>query len=173
MHVGGRKSRQTVQAYANALGTDQFRYLANQVIRWKEEKGIRTIAVTSSIAGEGKTFVATGLAVALARDYLEETILVDGDVLNQGVSACHDRHEKRGLADVLEGTCDLDAALYQNGRIHNLRILPAGMNDTDRFNMITNRRLGLRELFSDLKRRGPLVIVDTPPVLAKAFVHLY
>ena len=173
MPVGGRKSRQTVQAYANVLGTDQFRYLANQVIRWKEEKGIRTIAVTSSVAGEGKTFVATGLAVALARDYLEETILVDGDMLNPGVSACHDLHEKRGLADVLAGTCDLDAALYQNGRIHNLRILPAGMNDTDRFNMITNRRLGLRELFFDLKSRGPLVIVDTPPVLAMAFVHLY
>ena len=59
----------------NALGAEQFRVLAGRVVQVREKKGAKILAMTSSLAGEGKTTVALGLAITLARDYLEETIL--------------------------------------------------------------------------------------------------
>ncbi|HZS11327.1 MAG TPA: Wzz/FepE/Etk N-terminal domain-containing protein, partial [Nitrospirales bacterium] len=74
------RSQRITQAHMNALGAEQFRVLAGRLVQTRDKKGIRVMAVTSALAGEGKTTVALGVAITLARDYLEETILVDGDI---------------------------------------------------------------------------------------------
>ena len=66
----GGKSQRVLQAHMNALGAEQFRVLAGRVVQVREKKGAKILAMTSSLAGEGKTTVALGLAITLARDYL-------------------------------------------------------------------------------------------------------
>ena len=166
------KHQETVQAGLNALGTEQLRVLAGRVIRLQHQKGFRVLALTSAVAGEGKTMLATGLAVVLARDYLENIVLIDGDMINPGVSNHLGLHNGRGLMSVLEGECDLDAALYQDVRHPNLMILAAGVNGNGSQGLAA-QRASLERLFAELKQRGVMVILDAPPLLAMADMHLY
>ena len=166
-----KESQLVVQANMNALGAEQFRVLAGRVIQLREKKGVRILAVTSSLVGEGKTTVSVGLAVTLAKDYLVDTILIDGDMRNPSVSARLGRHNNKGLVNVLAGECDLDAALFQHAH-RNLRVLCAGRSNGDRLSMPAMRG-EVQKLLDRLRHRDLLVIVDGPPILPMADMNLY
>ena len=167
----GGKSQRVLQAHMNALGAEQFRVLAGRIVQVREKKGAKILAVTSSLAGEGKTTVALGLAITLARDYLEETILIDGDVRNPEVSSRMGLQDERGLINVLAGECLLNEALYQHTH-PNLRILSAGTVEHGSRGL-TASRVGMQELLADLRRRGVIVILDAPPILPMADMNLF
>jgi polysaccharide chain length determinant protein (PEP-CTERM system associated) len=167
----GGKSQRVLQAHMNALGAEQFRVLAGRIVQVREKKGAKILAVTSSLAGEGKTTVALGLAITLARDYLEETILIDGDVRNPEVSTRMGLQDERGLINVLAGECLLNEALYQHTH-PNLRILSAGTVEHGSRGL-TATRVGMQELLADLRRRGVIVILDAPPILPMADMNLF
>jgi len=167
----GGKSQRVLQAHMNALGAEQFRVLAGRVVQVREKKGAKILAMTSSLAGEGKTTVALGLAITLARDYLEETILIDGDIRNPEVSTRMGLQDERGLINVLAGECTLDEALYQHTH-PNLRILSAGTVEHGGRGL-TATRVGMQELLADLRRRGVIVILDAPPILPMADMNLF
>ena len=167
----GGKSQRVLQAHMNALGAEQFRVLAGRIVQVREKKGAKILAVTSSLAGEGKTTVALGLAITLARDYLEETILIDGDVRNPEVSARMGLQDEHGLINVLAGECLLNEALYQHTH-PNLRILSAGTVEHGSRGL-TATRVGMQELLADLRGRGVIVILDAPPILPMADMNLF
>lgn len=165
------RSNRLVQASMNALGAEQFRVLAGRIVQVREKKGVRVLAVTSALAGEGKTTVALGLAITLARDYLEDTILIDGDIRNPAVSTRLGLQDEKGMINVLAGECSVDDALYQH-TYPNLRILSSGTAHVSHRGL-TATRVGMQELLADLKRRGPFIILDAPPILPMADMNLY
>jgi receptor protein-tyrosine kinase len=137
----------------------------------REKKGVRVLAVTSSLPGEGKSTLAIALAVTLARDYLEHTILMDGDMRNPSVSIRLGLGEEKGLLNVLGGECELEAALFQHAH-PNLKVLTAGTSQVDRLGLPATR-LQVQKLIGDLKHRGTFVILDAPPILPMADMNLY
>ena len=159
------------QENMNALSAEQFRVLAGRVIQLRDKKGARILAITSALVGEGKTTVSVGLAVTLARDYLVDTILIDGDMRNAAVSARLGRHDDKGLMNVLAGECDLNAALFQHAH-RNLRVLCAGKSNGDQFSLPAMRG-EMQKLLDSLRHRDVLVIVDGPPILPMADMSLY
>lgn len=166
------RSLRVLRAHMNALGAEQFRVLAGRVVQAREKKGARVLAVTSSLSGEGKTTVALGLAVTLARDYLEETILIDGDMRNPEVSSRFGLQDEKGMIDVLAGECEVNQALYQHHTYPGLWILAAGTIEQRRRGL-TATRLGMQELLANLKQRDVFVILDAPPILPMADMNLY
>ena len=166
-----KQAQLVVQANMNALGAEQFRVLAGRVIQLREKKGVRVLAVTSALAGEGKTTVSVGLAVTLAKDYLVDTILIDGDMRNPSVSARLGRRDEKGLVNVLAGECDLDAALFQHAH-RNLKVLCAGKSDKDRLSLPAMRG-EMQKLLDGLRHRDLIVILDAPPILPMADMNLY
>lgn len=167
----GRRAQLVNQANLNALTGEQFRVLAGRVIKMREKKGARVLAVTSSLAGEGKSTLAVGLAVTLARDYREDTILIDGDLRNSSVSARLGLHDRKGLRNVLAGECEVDAVLYQHPCPH-LKVLAAGRNGGEQAGLPASCGQA-QKLFDDLRQRGGFVILDTPPILPMADMNLY
>ncbi len=159
------------QENMNALSAEQFRVLAGRVIQLRDKKGARILAITSALVGEGKTTVSVGLAVTLARDYLVNTILIDGDMRNAAVSARLGRHDDKGLMNVLAGECDLNAALFQHAH-RNLRVLCAGKSNGDQFSLPAMRG-EMQKLLDGLRHRDLLVIMDGPPILPMADMSLY
>jgi succinoglycan biosynthesis transport protein ExoP len=164
-------SQRVFQAHMNALGAEQFRVLAGRIVQVREKKGVKVFAVTSSLAGEGKTTVALGLAMTLARDYIEDTVIIDGDIRNPEVSERLGLQDEKGMIDVLVGRCELDAALYRHTQ-PNLRILPAGTAE-QASRGLTASRVGMQELLRRLKERDIFVILDAPPILPMADMNLY
>ena len=59
---------------------EQFRTLRSRLYQLRDKQPLRTVLVTSSLPGEGKTFVANNLAHALARQQNCRVLLIDADL---------------------------------------------------------------------------------------------
>ena len=73
--------------------------------------GMKVIAVSSAVSGEGKTSVAAQLAVSLASATGERTLLIDGDMRSPDVDKIFGVEREPGLADVLQGELPVEEAI--------------------------------------------------------------
>lgn len=123
------------------------------------------IQVTSSIPGEGKTFTAINLAMAISREFDNTVLLVDADLLRPSLNDVLAFNEKRGLSDYLSGKVNNLADVLLTTNIPKLTLLPAGTQHhltSELFSseLMDNLFLELSERYSDR-----IIIIDSPPVL--------
>ncbi|WP_207479372.1 P-loop NTPase family protein [Arenibaculum pallidiluteum] len=125
---------------------------------------LSSVMITSSWAGEGKTFFALNLALAAARDEDRPILLVDGDLRRQGLSRILGLGESPGIHAFLEGSEPFEACLRRVEGL-SLTILPAGRNAASEEPMTEPQ---IRQLVEMAAARMPdcLVIYDAPPLLA-------
>lgn len=125
----------------------------------------RTLLVTSTIPGEGKSTAATGLAAALA-EAGHAVALVDADLRKPQVASMLGLEGGVGLTDVLLGEVSL-AEVFQaagpEGRVH---VLSAGRIPPNPAELLESELFG--ELVDALAAEYDYVIVDSPPVLPVA-----
>lgn len=121
----------------------------------------RSIVVTSSAPGEGKSTVAANLARVMARAG-QPTLLVDADLRRPMVADEFGIDGAVGLSQVLAGAVSLEDATQPSGT-RGLSLLPAGQVPPNPSELLGSRRM--HELVEELSRRF-FVIVDAPPVLA-------
>lgn len=122
-----RKSPQSniVVVDSNSPLTEAFRMLRIRLSTLKLQAALHSIMITSATKGEGKTFVATNLAVSLAQNGIQ-TILVDTNLARPAMHTIFDLPQEPGLVEaVRERTTKLEEALSDT-HIHNLRVLPCG-----------------------------------------------
>jgi capsular exopolysaccharide synthesis family protein len=126
--------------------------------------GLRTVAITSTTRGEGKTFSACNLALTQANGSMR-TLLIDADLRGKGATRFFQLPLKTpGLADVLAGTLDPRNAwrpLTVDGR-GELYVLTAGSIDSRRIEHLDVDALS--HLISDAKEEFDIVVIDTPPL---------
>lgn len=136
-----------------------IRTLRTNLERSSRDQPVHTLVVTSSLPGEGKTTVASALAVALAR-LDADVLLVDADLRRPGVVRLFPGPDRPGVAELLNGTADFDATV-RPGPAPNLYILRTAV-DPDAGDLLARR-------FADLLRRArerfDVIVVDAPPVL--------
>ncbi|MFN4239692.1 MAG: AAA family ATPase [Erythrobacter cryptus] len=126
----------------------------------------RRILVCSPHSGEGKTYCATNLAIALAAEPGLEVLLVDADVVNPAITARLGLPEGPGLMDALADPAIRPEALVLRSDIPGLFILPAGSATNRDAELLASARTGavLDRLTAGTSDR--IVIFDTPPALA-------
>lgn len=124
------------------------------------------ILVTSTRAGEGKTFTAINLALSLALEDQIETLLIDADLSRPKIRERLNLPEAAGLHDrIRDPKIDVESLGWRlNGA--PLTILPEGAKaerPTDLF-----ATSSAQDMWTDLSTANPqrLVIIDAPPVLA-------
>ena len=122
---------------------------------------IRTVLVTSGVAGEGKTSLAGHLSISLARAGFR-TILVDGDLQSPSAHRLFDCPVGPGLCELLRDEIDVEDAARPTP-VPGLTILPAGRWDTAARQALVGDRW--RRLKADLEGRYDFVVVDTAPLL--------
>ncbi len=122
--------------------------------------------ITSPGAGDGKTTVATNLAIAMA-ELDQPTLLIDADMLKPRVHRLFGLINRNGLADLLQAEetieAALDTAIRQVPEVPNLSVLPAGVVVQGGRGLLHSRRMA--ELLQRLRRRYPTVVLDCPPML--------
>ena len=124
---------------------------------------IQVVAVCSSVASEGKTSVASQLAVSLARATGKPTLLVDGDMRAPDIHSVFDVPIAPGLVKVLDGEVNLDDAIYREWNDH-VHLLPAGLIDKNPHKLLGQNQF--HELLDQARLEYRYIVIDTPPILA-------
>lgn len=126
----------------------------------------RRILVCSPHPGEGKTYCATNLAIALAAERDLEVLLVDADVVKPSVTQRFGIDAERGLMDALADPAIAPESLVIRTDIDGLFVLPAGTATSRDAEYLASARTG--EVLDRLTRSAPnrILIFDTPPALA-------
>jgi capsular exopolysaccharide synthesis family protein len=128
------------------------------------------LAVASASAAEGKTSVATSLAVSFASATKKRTLLVDADLRSPDVAAALGVPGGPGLAELLSGTTRLGEALHRVGDT-NTYVLPAGTAKGNPHHLVQSAAIS--EILDRLGKSFSYIIIDTPPVLSASESLVY
>lgn len=122
------------------------------------------VLVTSAVPGEGKSFCALNLSVAMSQQDFR-TVLIDADLRKPVIEGrIFDSTDKRGLADFLMGKVELEEILHEC-RVPGLWIIPAGTSYSNASELLS-RRERVASLLSMLNKRFDRIVVDSAPILA-------
>jgi len=157
-----------VNVFSNTLsshGAEQFRTLRSRLYQLRSNQSLRTLLVTSSIPGEGKTFVVANLAQAIVRQPDRRALIIDADLRCARVHTVLGAPPAPGLTDYLRGEAD-EMAVIQHGQEENLCFIPGGNEVTNPSELLSNGRL--KNLLDRVSPVFDWVILDSPPCLPVA-----
>ncbi|MGW0827671.1 polysaccharide biosynthesis tyrosine autokinase [Streptomyces sp. NPDC002845] len=155
--------RPLVVAAAHSKRAEAFRKLRTNLRFAQVDDSPRTIMVTSSVPGEGKTSTAMNLALSLAEAGVS-VCLVDCDLRRPCVAKTFGLVQDAGLTTVLIGQARVaDVMQRADGRLSVLASGPVPPNPTE---MLASARMG--EVLSELASTYDVVILDTAPLLPVA-----
>ncbi|MCR9016493.1 GumC family protein [Aquiflexum gelatinilyticum] len=120
-----------------------------------------TLAVSSTLAGEGKTFVAINLASIYAMNQ-KKTILISCDMFKPNAMRGFELERKIGLSNYLSEQVDSIFEIIQSSKYPNLDIIYAGVIPPNPSDLLGSERFGF--LIEQLKPIYDVIVLDTPPV---------
>jgi succinoglycan biosynthesis transport protein ExoP len=124
----------------------------------------KTIAVTSPSPGDGKSTVASNLAIAMAQTD-QRVLLIDADLRKPTQHLTFDIDAARGLGSVLSGRGPVQEAIQPSG-VPSLDILPCGPLQSNPVELLNDGFFA--DLLEELKGRYDKIIIDSPPVMPVA-----
>lgn len=133
----------------------------------KKPHPVRVIAVASGKGGVGKTNVSVNLAISLAAQGKDVTIL-DADLGLANIDVMLGLHSKKNLADVMNGDCNLDEILIDGPS--NIKIIPASSGVKNMAELTPAHHAGLVSAFSELKHNIDVLIIDTAAGISDSVV---
>ncbi len=157
------------QESQNLEAAEQFRTLRSRLYQLRAEKKLRLVLVTSAIANDGKTFVASNLAQVIVRQPDRHVLLIDADLRSSNMHAVMGAPLGPGLSDYLSGTAD-EAAVIQHGREGGLYFIAGGKSAGNASELLSNGRL--KTLIENAASCFDWVIIDSPPCLPVADASL-
>jgi len=126
------------------------------------DKKLRTILITSSVPGEGKSFIAANLAVAFAQSGTR-VLLVDCDIRKGRQHYIFDSHNHKGLSNLLlENVREKYSEYIMETKIKNLSVMFRGVTPPNPSELLGSEKN--KELIEILKNNYDLVIFDSAPV---------
>ena len=150
-----------------APGTEAFLSVYSSIKIHSKLDFPKSILVTSTIPGEGKTLISCNVAASFAR-HSKRTLLVDCDLRRPMLHRHFKQQNNSGLLQWFENGGPLEGDLATNPSLgiikvgENLWLLCSGGRSKSPTELLENPRFG--QLLERLKREFDLVIVDSPPL---------
>jgi capsular exopolysaccharide synthesis family protein len=142
--------------------SEAFRALRTNILFSAAAGGPRSIVVTSTGPGEGKTMVAGNVAIGLAQTG-QRVLLVDADMRRPRSHELFGLAVEPGLSNLLVGASKASEVVQPSG-VENLWVMPAGTTPPNPAELLGSKRFA--DLTTSLGGHFDCVIIDTPPVLA-------
>ncbi|MFO8109482.1 MAG: polysaccharide biosynthesis tyrosine autokinase, partial [Thermoplasmata archaeon] len=152
----------------HSFEAEQFKILRTHIFFPLSGKISRMIAVTSSVPGEGKSFVSANLAVSIAKEIDRHVLLIDCDLRKPNIHKYFGfRNDLPGLSQHLSQKTELSSLLLKT-KVNKLTILPAGTQAENPSELLSSEHMAamLKEVSQRYSDR--LVILDTTPVTMTA-----
>jgi protein-tyrosine kinase len=146
----------------DSADAENFKLLRGQILFARDRERPRTLLVTSTFPGEGKTFVAANLAAGLALSMDESVLLIDCDLRRPRVHDMFGCPNTSGLHEHLIEGKRLDDLLVQS-HIEKLSLLPAGKAPRNPTELISS--IAMRTFLDDIKQRysDRFIVIDSSP----------
>lgn len=145
--------------------SETFRTLRTNIQFMNTNKRLKTLLVTSTMPGEGKSWVASNLAVTFAQAG-RRVILIDADMRKGRVYSIFGVTPRPGLSNYLSGVGENDERndlgnYLRKTEIPNLYVMPAGNIPPNPSELLVTHQM--RNLLEELKRECDIVIIDGTP----------
>src|SRR5689334_4383150 len=154
---------------AMQAAVEAYRTLHTRLVKQQTRTGARSMVVTSSAQGEGKTLTIFNLALCYAKIENWPVLVVDADLRTRGLSVLAGDPESAGLAEILEKDYSYQSAVLRTD-IPSLYILPAGETTASPSELFSGPRW--KEFIGWAAESFRLVLVDSPPALNLADFEL-
>lgn len=160
----GSDTRILIDADTPSPILESFRMLRTQLALIATYGHMKTLMVTSSQPHEGKSTVASNLAIALALNG-SRVIIVDADLRRPRVHSQFGLSRTKGLTTIVGGLCTIEEAL-QPTPVEGLQVLAAGATPPNPTELLDARPT--RDIIKQLQAMADYVIIDAPPALVMA-----
>ncbi len=157
-----------IETGKRSLAAEEFRRLRYAIKDILSNTGNKNLLITSSISGEGKSYIATNLAISFSLTG-KKVLLVDFDLHNSSLGKIFDSADLKGVTDILLGSTAIDQLVKHVPGYENLYFLPAGSIHDEPSGILENQRT--LELFTFLENKYDLIIIDSPPVALVTDAH--
>ncbi|MCE2848261.1 MAG: polysaccharide biosynthesis tyrosine autokinase [Chitinophagaceae bacterium] len=142
---------------------EQFRIIRANLQYVLPRQNKSTILVTSSMSGEGKSFISTNMAGVMAISG-KKTVILEFDIrkpkILKGLGI--DRKNVKGITNYLMGKASIDDIIMPVEHMENLFVIGCGPIPPNPAELILDPKL--EELFKEVKERFDVVVIDTAPV---------
>jgi protein-tyrosine kinase len=150
---------------------EEFRALKREVLanvgrlRTASNHRNRVVFITSSNPGEGKTFTAINLALALAYEKETRALLIDADAYRQSVLSYLGISADKGWLDFVTGKVGYPSEVVLHTNLPNFSVMPAGKQREQIPELMSSRKMS--ELLDEVTLEDParIVIMDGLPCL--------
>ena len=125
------------------------------------DKKVKTILITSSMPGEGKSFIAANLACAFAQNG-SKVLLVDCDIRKGRQHYIFGTHNHKGLSNLLLDDIEKYGTYIHKSTIKNLSVMFRGVTPPNPSELLGSEKN--KELIEILKSKYDIVIFDSAPI---------
>ncbi|QLE02789.1 polysaccharide biosynthesis tyrosine autokinase [Galbibacter sp. BG1] len=155
----------TIEENDRSVLAESFRILRTNIdylFKKKDQPQSEVIYVTSSISGEGKTFISYNLASVYAYSN-KRVLLIGADIRKPSLTSFIANTSKVGLSEYLHGDATLEEIIKPVLSFNDLDIIQSGKIPPNPAELLMDKKLG--ELFETVKQRYDVIIVDTAPAM--------
>jgi capsular exopolysaccharide synthesis family protein len=143
---------------------ESYRAIRTSLIFSNAVEALRSIAVTSSSPGDGKSTTVANLAIAFAQQDIR-ILVIDCDLRRGSLHRIFEVPRVPGFTNAIAGGSDLESLIRQTA-YPNLFVLTTGVQPPNPGELLGSQRV--RELLLEAQEKFDLILIDTPPVLAAA-----
>jgi capsular exopolysaccharide synthesis family protein len=143
-------------------GPERFRTLRSRLYKIASSRKLQRVLITSGVAAEGKTFVASNLAQSIVQQPELRVLLVDADLRSPRLNLLFGAPNCPGLSDYLRGDAD-EYGVIQKGTKENLFLIPSGSLVSNPSELLLSERM--KHLLDLVTPNFDWIIIDSPPSL--------
>ena len=143
--------------------SEAFRAVRTALYFNTQGKNHSVIQVTSPTPGDGKSTLASNLAVSIAQSG-KRVLLVDADMRRPRQHSTFGISSKEGFATVLSGQSQWRDVMYECEEIEGLTLMPCGAKPYNPAELSSSPQV--KVLIEEMREEFDFVIIDTPPLLA-------
>jgi capsular exopolysaccharide synthesis family protein len=159
-----------VDKFPQSQTAEAFRVIRTNLSYFAPKVKSKVLLITSSVAGEGKTFCAVNIATTMAKAK-KKVILVDLDLHKPKQANAFNLQNDVGVTSYVVGKSNLNQ-IVKDTPIENLQIILTGPRTPNASELIVDPMM--ETLIEELKTHYEYIIIDTPPVglLSDALVFM-
>lgn len=142
-------------SYAEAVRT-----IRTNVILGGVDRDSKVVLITSSLQGEGKSTIASSIAISLGE--MEKTLLIDADLRRPSIAGWFDIDSKRpGLAELINGEAEMEDCVFRKEGLA-LDVIPCGAIPNNPLELLSGD--ALVRVINSLKEKYDRIIIDSAPI---------